>query len=779
MAKLNFFIRRRWLTILLAIVFVGLCGSGLRFLKPTYDYRIYFADDDPEFRASEALQEAYTHSDNVLFVVAPKDGNVFSGQNLATVSELTASAWKIPYSRRVDSVTNFQYSRADGDSILVEDLVTHPTELSAEKLSELRTIAVNEPILRNRLISPSGHVTGVNATINLPGLNPDEETKQVVAYARGIIDEILRKHPDVDIYLTGIVMMNNAFPEASEKDTATLIPAMFGLVILGLWWMTRSGSATFSVVLTLLFTIISAMGLAGYAGIKLSPAASAAPLIILTVVIADCIHPLTTYLGLIRRKQASKKEAMAQAVAINGKPLLLTSATTATGFLTLNFADSPPFHDLGNITAAGVIIAALLSLTFMPAIMTLLPVSGSTRNEQNRSRAWLERFANFVVAYRNRLLWGSMVFSLALGSFVTKNELNDEFVKYFDPSIPVRQATEFATDNLTGVSIIEYSINAGENGGINNPEFLKNLDKFAAWYRLQPEVLHVNVITDTLKRLNRNMHGDDASWYRLPEDRALSAQYLLMYEMSLPFGLDLNNQVNINKSATRVTVTLKNLTNNDLLALELRAREWMGANWPAAMQAPGIGWSMMFGHIAERNINSMVYGIVLEMLGIALFLIVPLRSIKLGLFSLIPNVLPGLLAFGIWGLLVGRIGLAASIIVSITLGIIVDDTIHFTSKYLYARRSKGLSPEDAARYAIVEVGEASMIMSVVLMAGFGLLAFSTFQINSTMGLMSALTILIGLVMEGLMLPPLLMLIEGRDYKVANVNLVSETEKVKL
>lgn len=778
MAKLNFFIRRRWLTILLAIVFVGLCGSGLRFLKPTYDYRIYFADNDPEFMASEALQEVYTHSDNVLFVVAPKDGNVFSGKNLATVSELTAAAWKIPYSRRVDSVTNFQYSRADGDSILVEDLVTHPAQLSAEKLSELRTIAVNEPILRNRLISPSGHVTGVNATINLPGLNPDEETKQVVAYARGIVDEILRNHPDVDVYLTGIVMMNNAFPEASEKDTATLIPAMFGLVILVLWWMTRSGSATFAVVLTLLFTIVSAMGLAGYAGIKLSPAASAAPLIILTVVIADCIHTLTTYLSLIRGKQASKKEAMAQAVTINGKPLLLTSATTATGFLTLNFADSPPFHDLGNITATGVIIAALLSLTFMPAVMTLLPAGGSKHNRQNRSRAWLERFANFVVAYRNRLLWGSMLFALALGSFVSKNELNDEFVKYFDPTIPVRQATEFATDNLTGVSIIEYSINAGENGGINNPEFLMNLDKFAAWYRVQPEVLHVNVITDTLKRLNRNMHADDAGWYRLPEDRALSAQYLLLYEMSLPFGLDLNNQVNIDKSATRVTVTLKNLTNNDLLALEQRAREWMGVNWPATMQAPGIGWSMMFGHIAERNINSMVYGIVLEMLGIALFLIVPLRSIKLGLFSLIPNVLPGLLAFGIWGLLVGRIGLAASIIVSITLGIIVDDTIHFTSKYLYARRNKGLSPENAARYAIIEVGEASVIMSIVLMAGFGMLAFSTFQINSTMGLMSALTILIGLLMEGLMLPPLLMLIEGRDYKVAHVNLVAETEKVK-
>lgn len=776
MAKLEFLIKRRWLTILLTLVFVGLCGSGLRFLQQTYDYRIYFADDDPEFKASEALQEIYTHSDNVLFALAPKDGNAFSRETLEAVSELTAAAWKIPYSLRVDSVTNFQYSTASGDTIDVHDLVAHPDRLSDERLAELREIAIHEPLLRNRLISPSAHVTGVNATIQLPNVNPDQETKEVVAYARGIVDEMRRAYPNIDVHLTGIVMMNNAFPEASEKDTATLIPAMFGLVILGLWWMTRSAASTFAIVLTLLFTIVSTMGLAAYAGLKLSPAASAAPLIILTVVIADCIHTLTTYLGLIRRQNLPKAEAMTRAIAINGKPLLLTSATTATGFLTLNFADSPPFHDLGNITAAGVVIAALMSLTFMPALVTLFPAGNPKRPAKAHRRIWLERFADFVIARRTPLLWGSMLVALVLGGFVTRNELNDEFVKYFDRSIPVRQATEFVTDNLTGVYLIEYSVNAGETGGINAPDFLRNLEKFAEWYRSQPEVLHVNVLTDTMKRLNRNMHGDDPAWYRLPDDRALSAQYLLMYEMSLPFGLDMNNQVNLDKSATRVTVTLKNLTNNDLLALEKRARDWMAANLPATMQAPGIGWSMMFGHIAERNIDSMVVGIALEMVCIALFLIVPLRSVKLGLLTLIPNVLPGLLAFGIWGIAVGRIGLAASIIVSITLGIIVDDTIHFTAKYLHARRDKGLSPEEAARYAIVEVGEASLIMSLVLMAGFGLLAFSTFQINSIMGLMSMLTILIGLLMEGLMLPPLLMAVEGRARKAARPKFVPRTKE---
>jgi uncharacterized protein len=389
--------------------------------------------------------------------------------------------------------------------------------------------------------------------------------------------------------------------------------------------------------------------------------------------------------------------------------------------------------------------------------------------------AWLERFADFVITRRTSLFWASLAIAIGLGSFVIKNELNDEFVKYFDESIPVRVATDFATDNLTGVYLIEYSFNAGEEGGVSEPEYLRNLEEFAQWYRAQPEVLHINVITDTFKRLNKNMHGDDPAWYRLPEQRDLSAQYLLLYEMSLPFGLDLNNQINVDKSATRLTVTLQNLTNNDLLALDRRAQDWLTANLPPSMQPKGSGWSMMFSHIAERNINSMVVGTTLEMLWIAAFLIVPLRSVKLGLLSLIPNVLPGLMAFGIWGLAVGRIGLAASIIVAITLGIIVDDTIHFTSKYLYARRQKGLSPQDAARFAIVDVGEASVIMSLVLMAGFGLLALSTFQVNAIMGLMSALTVLIGLLMEGLFLPPLLMMVEGRATKPSPLYLIAQPE----
>lgn len=753
------------------LVLVIVAAAGLTRLQQTADYRIYFNKDDPQLLAAEALQDTYTRSDNVLLVVAPKEGQVFTRATLGALRQLTAEAWQLPYAQRVDSITNYQHSYAEGDTLVVADLVPDPAALSDADLRNVRDIAVNEPALLRRLISADGAVTGVNVTVNLPNLNPDQETRDVALAARQLAEKIGAAHPALDIHLTGIVMMNNAFPEASERDMGVLIPLMFALVIAGLWLFLRSGTATFATVAVLLMSILTAMGVAGWLGIKLSPASASAPIIILTVAVADCVHILVSFLHLMRNEGKEKVAALGEAFRINMQPVFLTSLTTAVGFLSMNFSDSPPFRDLGNVVSIGVLAAWLLSLTFLPALMTLLPVKAPKAAAYDGG-ALAARFGDGVVRRRGGLLWGSLAVSLVLLAFVPRNELNDDFVKYFDKSIAVRQATDFATEHLTGVSLIEYSLPAGTAGAVADPAYLRALHDFADWYRAQPEVQHVNVVTDVMKRLNKNMHGDDQAFYRLPESRELAAQYLLLYELSLPYGLDLNNQINVDKSASRMTVLLKVLSNNELLALEQRARDWQRVHLPATMQAAGVGWSIMFGHIAERNIASMLKGTAFGALLISLTLVIALRSFKWGLFSMLPNMLPALLAFGLWGLLVGRIGLAASVITAMTLGIVVDDTIHFISKYLRARRERGLTPEDAVRYAFNTVGYAMLVTSVVLCAGFAVLAFSTFQVNSVIGVLSAITVMLALALDFLLLPPLLMKLDEKRRVVPKAAVIS-------
>jgi hypothetical protein len=264
------------------------------------------------------------------------------------------------------------------------------------------------------------------------------------------------------------------------------------------------------------------------------------------------------------------------------------------------------------------------------------------------------------------------------------------------------------------------------------------------------------------------MHGDDESYYKIPDDRDLSAQYLLLYEMSLPYGLDLNNQINIDKSATRMTATLKTVSSNNLIDLENHAQEWLSNNGQHIANADGSGTSIMFANIGKRNISSMLMGTTVALILISMVLIFALRSIKIGMVSLVPNLVPAAMGFGLWGLLVGEIGLSLSVVASMSLGIVVDDTVHFLSKYLRARREKGLSSEDAVRYAFRTVGKALVITSVVLVAGFLILATSSFELNSGMGLLTAIVIAFALFADFLLLPSILMKIEGSTNE-ENIN----------
>jgi uncharacterized protein len=407
-----------------------------------------------------------------------------------------------------------------------------------------------------------------------------------------------------------------------------------------------------------------------------------------------------------------------------------------------------------------VMIAFVLSITLLPALMAILP--GRKMSGETTSSRLMQRFAEFVIEYRRRLLLGMGLVSLVVISFLPMNQLNDNFVEYFSDRIEFRRDADFASQNLGGLFLIDYSLQSGQQGGISDPDFQQRLEDFANWFRAQPEVIHVNVITDTFKRLNKSMHGDDPDWYRLPAERELAAQYLLLYEMSLPYGLDLNNQINIDKSATRMTVMLYNMTTSSVLDLEQRARQWLQDNVPPSMRNEAASPTIMFSHIGARNIKSMLLGTTIALVLISIILVFALRSPRIGLLSLVPNLIPAALAFGVWGLVVGQVGLALSVVTGMTLGIVVDDTVHFLSKYLRARREKGLNAEDAVRYAFSTVGLALLVTSIVLIAGFMVLTFSAFALNSNMAFMTAVTILFAIVADFLLLPPILMALDNKE-----------------
>ncbi len=749
-------VNNRWWVIVATMLIVMATASGVRFLTINNDTRVFFSKENPQLKALEALENTYNKLDNLLFVIAPKDGNVFTLKTLAAIEELTEASWQVPYSSRVDSISNFQHTEVDEDDLIVEDLVRNAGALTDGDLKRIKEIVLAEPQLVSNLISTSGHVTAVNVIILAPGKSMNE-VREVAVFARKMADEFRQDHPDVDLYLAGGVMFDNAFGEASEDDMKTLIPMMFITMVVIVGIMLRSFYGTLATLIIILLSMMTGMGLAGWLGVSITPASVNAPTLILTLAVADSVHILATMLQHMKEGK-TKRDAIAESVRVNLVPVFLTSITTSIGFLTMNFSDVPPFRDLGNIVSMGVMSAFLYSVFFLPALMAVLPLRFKIKKDADCGPCnWL---ADLVINRHKLMFPGTLVVIVLLSAGLLRIEFNDNFIEYFDDSYDIRIATNFVQDNLSGFDRIEYSLESGESGGINKPGYLTTVERLAEWYRSNPKVVHVSTITDTMKRLNRDMHGGDGSYFRIPDQRDLAAQYLLLYEMSLPFGLDLNNQINVDKSATRMVVTFNDMSATDLREMDDKARDWLKLNAPESMFTYGSGISIMWAHITSRNIKSMIGASFWALVLISGILILALRSFKIGLISLIPNLAPSLMAFGIWGMIRGEVGLGLSIVVSMTIGIVVDDTVHFLSKYLRARREQNMDASDAVRYAFNNVGRAMWVTTLALVAGFLVLTYSGYRMNFDMGLMSAITITLALFLDFLFLPVLLIKVDG-------------------
>lgn len=763
----KFVIRFKWPvligTLLLAL---GLGSQGK--MEFDGDYHVFFSKSNPELEAFDALQEKYTKDDNIVIVLAPKNGDVFTRENLVAIEELTEQAWNTPYSSRVDAVTNFQHTSAEGDDLYVDDLSYESINKTDAEILEIREKALKEPLLVHRIINEEGSVTAINVTVRLPGVDSASEIPEVTIATRNMVTEFQEKHPQFDVYTTGLVPLNTAFFEASQSDLA-LIGIMLIIVILVTLVLTRNFFATFSTLIVVLFSIISAVGFVGITGIKLTPPSAVFPTMIMTLAVADSIHILITMLQKIRKDGLGKREALVESMRLNFMPVFITSLTTVIGFLTMNFGDVPPFWHLGNITAFGMTMAFLYSTTTLPALMAIFPIWKRKTVAGKLPKIGLyHKLGLFVTRQPVRLTFISLAIIGGLAYLATLNVFNDEFVEYFDDSVQFRRDSDFINDNLTGFYNVEFSVGSGESGGINNPGYLKNLNAFEDWLNDQSEVVHVNAFSEVARRVNRSMHGDDPSYYEVPSNREEAAQYLLLYELSLPFGLDLNNQINVDKSETRVTATLKNISSAEMIAFSSRAEQWLRDNTDQPMHSIGVSPTMMFSKLGFRQADSMFKGNIIALILISLVLMLALRNFKLGLLSIIPNVAPVLVGFGIWALYKGQINTGMVIVFGMTLGIIVDDTVHFMSKFLRARRELGYDAKQAVIYAFETVGRALVTTTIVLLAGFAVLSTSSFALNSYMARITVIIILSALIIDFILLPSLLILLSKKSEATEEV-----------
>ena len=738
-----------------------LSASGAQFLYFDNDYRVFFGKENPQLKAFEQIQQTYTKIDNVNFAVDPIAGKANTPEVLSAVEELTDIAWQLPFSIRVDSLSNYQHTEVDGDDLIVRDLYIDAVSMTADEQALVDRVSTTEPALAGKIHDKQHRATSVNATIQMPGKSADE-VNVVAAAAREMAAEIETKH-NVKIRLGGVIFLNNAFAESSMLDMATLVPAMYLVILIVAYLLLRSIMATVLVLFVVVPSIMVAMGAGGWMGIGLTPPSASAPTIITTLAVADSIHLLVSMFNRMRAGY-SQRDSLLYSLRVNGKPIFLTSLTTALGFLSMNFSDSPPFHDLGNITAIGVMAAWIYSIVLLPILISFVPLKSKATLAKLDDK--MGKLGAYVASRYKSVLTVSVIISVAILSLIPLNEINDDFVKYFDESVQYRQDTDWISTNLTGVNQVQFSLPAGESNGVSDPAFIEKVSDFTAWAHNEPVVTHVQSISDTFKRLNRDLNGGDPAFYRVPDTRELAAQYLLLYELSLPFGLDLNNQLDISKSSTQVIVTIDDMTTNELRAWIARAESYLADELDFNLTA--VGPTVMFAYISERNVQSMLLGTLVAVFLISAVMLIALRDVRLGIISLVPNLLPAALAFGLWGLFVGQVNMAVAVVAGMALGVVVDDSVHFLSKYQIARRELKLSAHDAVISAFNGVGTALVVTTLILTAGFAILAQSTFGVNSYMAMLTGIALVIALIADMTLLPALLIALDKNKKDPAPV-----------
>ncbi|ELB2101334.1 MMPL family transporter [Vibrio parahaemolyticus] len=748
------------LLVLLATIFLIIVATiGGKNLYFRGDYDIFFDGTNKQLLAFDEIQTTFAKTDNLAIVIAPEDGDIFTPQTLSLIQKITVDAWQVPYSSRVDSIANYQHTEAFDDDLLVEDLLYSEYELTPERISKVKSIALSEPVLKSALVSEKGDVTVVNITVQLPEMDKTAEVEEVVSSINAMIDRYQRAYPDVTFHKAGIIAMNHAFMTAAQDDSSTLVPTMLVVILVFLTIMLRSILSVIATLIVIIGSVMATMGISGWAGMFLSTATVNVPTLIMTLAVADCVHVIAT-MRQSMKNGFTKAQSIERSIALNFVPILITSVTTAIGFLMMNMSDSPVLRDFGNLSALGVMVACFLSVTLLPALLKLLPIHVKMETSQDQKHV-MDRLGDFVVSQRRALLPLSVAVIVVCASLIPLNKVNDESVEYFGQRNEFRQAADFMEERISGMTNISIAIKTNESQGIAAPDFLNTIGEFSSWLRDQPETDHVATLADVYKRLNKNMHGDDEAYYSLPQARELAAQYLLLYEMSLPYGLDLNNQINVDKSSIKMVLTVANLGSVELVDLENRIYQWFAEHAPQ-YQVVASSPSLMFAHIGETNMASMLSTLPITLVLISALLIFALRSVRLGLISLMPNIAPAVIGFGLWALISGEINLGLSVVVTLTLGIVVDDAVHFLSKYQRARR-EGQTAEQAVRYAFHTVGRALWITTVVLVAGFSVLAMSSFRLNADMGQLSAIVIFIALVVDFLFLPTLLMLFDKKAY----------------
>ena len=753
-------IKYRYLSIGLVLIVVCLLATGLTKLTFNPDLETYFPEGHPAVIRYNEIDDMFIPTDNLIIAVHSNEGTLFNGDSLKVIEELTKKSWTIPYSVRVDSLTNYSYVKSVNDDLIVEPFIEEAEKKSIEFFEKRENLVAGEDIIYKSLISEDKKTSVVSIIVDPPGPNKEDQNTELINYILGFIEPIKESNENLDIRLLGNPYLDYISPRIVKAEMPVVMPLMLLLIFLIVFLMIRSYVAVLATFVVILMSLMATFGSIGILGSPLNQMVTTIPILIITLALADCIHLFSIYFQ-NRVKGISSKESMEKSLEMNIQPLFLTTISTCIGFLCLNFIEVAPLRDFGNAVAIGIGFAFIFTIFFIAPIVSFFEVK--TASKVTKQTRFSTSVGSFILKNGNKLIFSITSISFLILLCIPMNELDENPTQMYAEGFTSFSSDTLWLDEKLSVTFPVNFLATNEEGQVSDPDFLKILDKFSVWLEEREQVNHVTSLANNMKNLNKSMHGDDPEWKKIPENADLSAQYLFFYEMSLPMGLDLNSSISQDRKSTKISATLKDMSSNEFKEFNNEVLGYLQQNNLENMISEPSSFRVIFTYMVEAIVNSLLYGLFIGILLITLIIGLFFRSYLLPALSIFPNILPIGMGFGLWGLFVGDVGFMVAVGMGSTLGVIVDFTVHFLSKYELARKEFKKSVEESVIYSFETVGFALIIMTVVLALGFSVLNLVTFIPIQDFAKFSVICFIGGLIINFLFLPNLLMKFDKRKF----------------
>lgn len=724
----------------LSLISLLISIPGLLSLKQDYSYRHWFNETDTLLIQEDQFQDDFGSIDS-LTILINFNNTIFEPNNLDTIKKLTSKLSLLPYALRVDSLANYDLTHAEEEEILIEEL------FSLEDPDKIRDAAIKDPILLENYLFNLNHATTLSFRFHHKKQNGFY--KKVINDIENIFNTSNIK--GLESYrLLGNPKISTAFKEVAIKDLKILIPTLLLLVLLLIYFQFRSFKIVIWSLLTICLSILLMLGFSSYLGFTFNNLTSITPELILAIGLADAVHIISTFK--LKRASLSTFEAIKYSLEKNYFPTIITSLTTACGFFSFFNSNVDNIRDMGIVAGLGTIFAWLTTYFFLAPLLLITLKTPQKNYKMFKVPKWdSKKFIDKLIKNKKYVYIAYCVLISVSVFSVSQIKINSDPLKYFRGDLDLATDMHKAQSIMKGIFPLELVFEAKNNQNIKEPDFLNKVDSFIAELKLTNTVFQDFSAIKILKNMNKVFHEGREEYYKIPNSREEIAQLLFTYNLSVPPGRNLNDRISLNEKKLRVTFMMKhmdsvngdkfysyvqNLAKKRELDLSIAGKRYL--------------WHSLNLKVVESFINSLGLALLLVTILLSIFF----KSIRIGLLSLIPNLIPIITSAIFLAITARSLDIGTSIVASIVLGIAVDDTIHVIANY-----KKYLLLTDSPRNALIalfnETAPALIITSLILSISFACFLLASFVPNQNMGVLLSLSLIFALICDLTLLPLLL------------------------